>query len=315
MPDPGRNPGSLLRYGCYGCLGCLGLLVLIAAVIFGVAMMSAPSEPIEAERVTRELPEPVPVSPEALEADFAGAPDAMTAAGGRIILDLAQAEFDISPGLPGDPLRVEGLYNRSGYTLEESLEKPADVPWTYSVRFRRNAGAGFFAWLGETLTGTSPKLNITIPPDVPIELVLTASRGEVVVDLAGLWLTSADVDLSMGGADLNISSPLRAPIDRLSIKAGMGGGSFRNIGNASPRELDIEFSMGGLHLDLTGAWQRDADISIRHKMGGGAVQLPRNARIEGLPSGSGPKRDRSGSGLPVLRFRVSSEMGDIEFID
>jgi hypothetical protein len=96
----------------------------------------------------------------------------------------------------------------------------------------------------------------------------------------------------------------------------MGGVAARSLGNASPGSLEVNFRMGGIDLDLRGAWRNDADIRIESRMGGGAVRLPRDARIEGLeefgvePSGLASTAELP---LPTLRFTVSSSMGELEF--
>ncbi len=314
-PDDGKK-STWLRTTCLGCLGCFGLVILICAILVGVALMGAPSIPEDPQVVQREFPEPVAVTPEALAADLPPGAPTVSRAAGVVALDLAQAEFRIEPGPPGEPMRVEAKYDADAYTLEEVFEPAAgDQPWNYRVKFRRSQGGGFLAWLGETLTGRSPRLRILIPPDVPIALDLKASRGEVRADLGGLWLTQAAFDLSMGGMDLDVSAPLRAPLSQMTIKGGMGGGNFVRIGNASPERLDVEFRMGGMNLDLTGAWRRDAEISIAHEMGGGAVRLPRDVSIEGVPSHRGKLSSDPNAPVPVLRFRVSSEMGNVEFYD
>jgi hypothetical protein len=96
----------------------------------------------------------------------------------------------------------------------------------------------------------------------------------------------------------------------------MGGGEVVGLGNASPRELEIEFSMGGGDVDLRGAWSRDAQITIDQSMGGASVRLPSGVEILGLDRPGGLERP----GLdevprPVLTFTVSSQFGELEFVD
>lgn len=300
---------SCLKTGCLVMVGCLGLGIMIVALVVGLAWMKATSSQPESQVLSRPIPEPPPVPPSSLSADLpaAGAPPA----GGRVVLDLSEAEFLIEPGPPGDPIRVEASYDRASSALEETFEPGDAGTWTYTVRFQRNLG--FLAKLFEGMAGKSPKVRVLIPPDVPIDLDMNLGEGEAHVRLGGLWLTTAELEFAMGGVDLSIDEPLREPIESLSIKASMGGGNFRSLGNASPKRLDVDVSMGGMNLDLTGRWLRDAEIQIRQSMGGAGVKLPDDVVIEGIDHPRAMRQSSQEIPLPVLRFSVSSEMGEVEF--
>jgi hypothetical protein len=164
-------------------------------------------------------------------------------------------------------------------------------------------------WLG----GTAPEIHVTLPPDAPIALDVELSQAGAEIDLGGLWLTAADVEINQGGMQIVVSEPLVAPIDELSIRAAMGGVEARSIGNASPRKLRLDASMGGVELDLSGAWVADSTIVIATKMGGVEVVLPKDVNVVGattgrLPAGPEPELKR-----PTLTFEVQAEMGDVEF--
>ena len=58
--------------------------------------------------------------------------------------------------------------------------------------------------------------------------------------------------------------------------------AIESIGNASPSELDVSFSMGGGYIDLRGPWQQDAEITIDQSMGGVSLQLPKNVVLRGI---------------------------------
>lgn len=299
---------SCLKTGCLVLVGCLGLGVMIVALGVGLAWMKASSSKPESQVLTRPVPEPAPVPPSSLAADL---PAQASAAGGRVVLDLSEAEFMIEPGPPGEPIRVEASYDRASGALEETFEPGDAGSWTYTVRFKREAG--FLAKLFEGMAGKTPKMRVLIPPDVPIDLDISLSEGEGKVRLGGLWLTSADLEFAMGGVEMSIDEPLKEPMESLSIKTSMGGGSFRSLGNASPRRLDVDISMGGMDLDLSGRWLRDAEIQIRQSMGGAGVTLPDGVIIEGIDHPRAGRQASKEIPLPVLRFTVSSEMGELKF--
>ena len=307
------------KYGCFGCLGLLALLLVIAGTIGGLAWQRSTSIKMEDRVVTRDLPgeaggpgtQGVPAGD--LAADMPGSADSPGGpAAGRVLLDLSSAEFRIEPGEPGEPIRVEGSFDRSRYALEESFESAEGGSWEYTVRFRRVGGSGLITALSEFMGGARPRVTVRLPPDHPMALDIELKRGGLEADLGGLWLTQADLDLAMGGSQVRFDTPLRQPMGRLAIKGRMGGGSFEKIGNASPSILEVGFEMGGMNLDLGGDWANDAEISIKASMGGGSVRLPRGVSCEGLPEDAG-ECEAAGPQSPTLSFTISARKKDLKF--
>ncbi len=317
MDGTDASGGKWLKYSCLGCLGMVALVILVVAGILGLAWNKANSARVEEQVLTRDLPAPEEtpgLPPESIAADM---PDAgHLAAGspaGRVVLDLSDADFHISPGVPGEPARVEATYDLDSYKLEETLEQGEDGTWVYAVRFHREGSWSIIGILSEMISGHSPRVTLILPPDSPIALDLDLHHGGARIDLGGLWLTSADFGVSMGGFDVRFSEPLREPIERLSIDASMGGAVFGFIGNASPRALEVSHRMGGMELDLRGRWSADARIEVSSSMGGAVVRLPLDVGIDGLDSAG---RNRTGpEGAPTLTFVVDTEMGELEFVD
>jgi len=119
--------------------------------------------------------------------------------------------------------------------------------------------------------------------------------------------------MSMGAAEINFREPLRAPMERLRIEGRMGGGAFGALGNASPRELDVSFSMGGVNLDLGGGWRQDARIDVTSQMGGVSIHLPEGVHLEGLGSDVKRPEPTQDPGAPTLTFSLSAQEGKLEF--
>jgi hypothetical protein len=306
----GNGGRSWLKYGCFGCLALVAVLVLVGVVVVALAYLGARSTRVEEQVVTREVP--AEVGAEA-EPQLVEPPEAPGAARGRVVLDLSEADFRIRPAKPGEPIRVEASFDRESCTFEEGFDEPGPGGgWTYRVTFhRRNPGA--FAALKELFGGARPELRVFLPLDVPLDLELRLARGGVDAELGGLWLESAALDVSMGGLELSVGEPLREPMSSLSLKMNMGGASIHSLGNASPRRLDIDYSMGGMELDLRGRWRADSDITLHGSMGGGEVRLPRDVRIEGLPQGAIGVQREPEIASPTLRFSADSAMGSLEF--
>jgi hypothetical protein len=164
--------------------------------------------------------------------------------------------------------------------------------------------------------GTSPTVKVVLPVDVPLDLDVRASQGGLEMELGGLWLRTAEIKFSQGGVFMAVSQPLREPMERLSISGSMGGLATSNLGNASPRVLDIDFTMGGGVLGLRGAWRNDSQVSIAASMGGGRVLLPKDVAIEGVETSTPRPKSTLELPLPTLRFTVSeSTLENLEFDD
>jgi hypothetical protein len=306
-PSGGRK---WLRCGCFGCLGIIVITIVTLLVLLVVARMKVRSEELEKPVLTPDLP----AHEQPLDVETAGGGQIAVAGEGRVILDLKRGGFFIEPAAPGGPLRVEGRYDRRACDLQESLEQDAGDGWTYSVSFTCHEYS-FIGMLKQMLGGSQPTLHIFLPADRPIALDLDVSQGGSIVELGGLWLTSAELTAEMGGIELNIEEPLKAPMDELKIDFSIGGGELRHLGNASPRKLDVDFKMGGMELDLRGLWLQDSDISIDGRMGGGAVILPDNVLIEGVDAGRLTVSEAAEIKPPTLRISSSIDQGELEFID
>lgn len=275
------------------------------AALFGTAYWRGQNETVRRSNIQRDLPaqDRIPV------------PDAGTPAVGRVVLDLAVGEFHVSRGDPGEPIRIDAEFDTRSYRLTETFEPSQEGAWIYRVRFEETSwfkDGGLRSLLG----GSFPEVRIWLPPDVPLVLVGRFGKGFAGLDLGGLWLTEIDVTLEKGGIEFDIDEPLVAPADRVSLNLRQGGGEIRGVANASPRQLVIAQRMGGGEIDLRGAWVRDAEIRIDTLMGGGALRLPRDVRIVGLPGGP---REAAASDLelrpPTLSLFVSTTFGNLEVMD
>lgn len=303
-----------LKYGCFGCLGCLGLIVLVVGLTAGMAYFRAKSESAEEQVLSHPVPAAPaePVQPRPPQSETLTIPLAHSRAEGTLILDFQDAEFRVAPAAAGDPFRVEATYDKKSYDLKESSETLADGKWTYRIEFRRTSHTFLGHVLQQFFSSIRPSVRVFIPPDARIALEASLERGGLEIELGGTHVTSAVLDVSMGGVEFKVSEPLEDPLERLTFHSQMGGGAFQMLGNASPRILEIDTQMGGADLDLRGAWRADAQITLRSKMGGASVTLPEGVRIEGV-TGRNSAAQAGELKLPTLRFTTSTEMGEVEF--
>ena len=317
-----------LKVAGFGCLGMIGIVALLVALV--VMAQRGGKDP--SRQTVRSLEPPI-VEPAAVDTVASGAAAPSTAPTtptrttptptraprrGRLVLDIAQGGFTLEPGRAGEGVQVEAQYDTSMYELREDLAQ-TDSTWVYTLRMRK-VRSGVSSFLYNVLHGSGgqeTKLNILVPPDMPVALEVDVNMGGFEAELGGLWITSADVDYGMGGFTLSVAEPLREPMESLTVNGSMGGFEGKHLGNASPRRVDVDCSMGGAELDLRGLWRQDSDLKLSSSMGGIEVRLPEGVRVEGLED-AGPdsattlQRADVEVPLPVLRFEASSSMGGIE---
>jgi len=294
--------GARFKYGCLGCLGLVALVLVVVLVVSVVAVVTARPEQVE-DRVL------IPASPDEVSGD--------SLRGVRIALEIREAELHVEPVDPGEPWRVEARYDVNAFSLEEELDAGTenDDAWGYRVRFGKGDLPGVFSGLVALARGSTARINVFLPTDVPIDLSLDMKEGGAVVRLAGLWLRTADVDFESGAFELSVDEPLREPMESLSIRVARGGALLNSLGNASPRHLDVAYNTSGIDMSLRGRWLRDAEINISGGMGGGVLHLPHGVIIEGLDRGGIDAPDPPEPMPPTLRFTLSTGMGKLELAE
>ena len=292
----------------FGCLGLFALVLLFVVVMFILAGIGSRNQKIGDHELAASNDYTVPAVAQAEEPRPAKMP-------GRVILELANGEFKIRPGEPGTGVVVKATFDEGAFALEDTFAVLPDSTWVYRVTYHRTIPGlqhMFMSFMGK---GGESKVDIFLPPDIPMVLEVAIKEGGADAELGGLWLGEALFEFNKGGFALDIEKPLVQPIDRMVIRGSMGGLEASHLGNASPRMLDVACKMGGVELDLSGAWLGDCDAVLSVEMGGMAVIVPSILEVEGLPvEGSALRHEDSEVPTPVLRVSSSQKRGEIEVI-
>ena len=317
MRESKSKARGLLKYGCLGCLGIAGIAVLF--VVFGL-VLSVSRGP--SQRENRQLAQdlPVPDLPEAVhqitEEEFRQA----VAAGefsvdreGLVILNLKGGDFEIVAGPAGQPMRVEADFDVKRFKMKQRFTEKPDGTWIYRLDFTPK----LFAMFGTTETA---RVRVILPRGTPFRFEGSASMGESDWELGGLWLRGFELDAGMGEHTISFDEPLVEPMRNFIVDASMGATHFRRVGNASPRVVDVEHSMGEMNLDLSGAWANDSDVRASCSMGECTVRVPDEANIDlkratimlGEKTTHGLRRKQEHDpDLPTLHLSVSHSMGEL----
>lgn len=288
---------SWVKNGCFAFAAVSGLGLLIAVVLGGTFFVQSLTTEPEETRLAQQTP-------------LTGLTP------GKIVLSLSSAAVTVKAGPAGGRIRVESNFDPDVHRLEQKYEEDGTGGWIYRLDFHEKKllhVSVVSIWLGKR----SPEVMIEIPADLPFALETKMEGGFLALDLAGLDLTTADVELDRGVLGLVVSEPLDIPMERLSIKGRMGTMVLRSLGNASPEELDVRHGIGAAHVDLSGRWLRDADVDFQVAFGSGELTLPEGVDIEGLDGA--PMRlirphDRE-IATPTLRVSTHFDIGDIHVVD
>jgi len=294
--------GARIKYGCFGCLGLVALVLVVVLVVFGAAYLTARPVQVEDRVLTPEIPSEI---------------GGEGSAGGRVVITIQEAELHVESVDSGEPLRVEGRYDVNAFALEGELTPGvnSDSAWIYRATFGRAERSGAFPGLFSLVRGSTARIDVFLPADVPLDLVLNMQEGGAVVRLGGLWLRTAAIELESGAVDLSVDEPLREPMKSLSIRTAKVGALLNRLGNASPRRLDVSYRAGHIDMDLGGQWLADAEITINGGTGGGVVHLPSGVILEGLERRGVEATGAPQLNLPTLKFSVSTGVGWLEFSD
>ena len=355
--------GGCFKTGCLGCLG-FGVIViaLFVAYFFLEVIRGAPSVTPESRQLSHVIPgTPAPepgsaagsgaavdpkapdqmVSPQELAAGDdrwahkgtgegeSGRPETIPALPvarlqpGRIVLDVSMSTFEIVPGPPGQPIRVEADYDTGSYELTESFEPAGELGWTYELTFRRTV-----SWLRLLMAGAGEpdnRIRLIIPRDVPVSLTGKVGIGESDLELGGLWLTDVALSIGVGEHDVSFREPLREPLEEIRLRSSIGEVNVKRLGNASPRNVFLQHSIGEVRYDLRGEWLNDSEIDVACGIGECSVRLPGNdvaveliragVTIGEEDTGDVRRRGPAPAGAPTLRVGVSGTIGEVRVSD
>lgn len=311
------------KVGLFAGIGCFSFVALLV-VGFAVAVFYAKSRVANLgdttpTQVERAIEIRTPAAAEGLPAE-APAPGEKPPAGRpfeamQVMMELREGEFDIKPGEPNGRIQVEGTFSEALYELTQETDGSRTL-----IRFRSKAPAWarMLAGLGDG-EDNRPRLTISIPPSVPINLTLNVSMGQSRIDLGGLTLSDLGLDLSMGNHEVDFRQPVVDGVRRLRLNTRMGNVRVENLGNARVKAVDASGSMGNVTADLGGEWQpgAESELSFTQSMGEVRVNVPNKVRLEAdvrdsegktrtVPGGDETKDPEA----PIIKVRVSTSMGE-----
>lgn len=201
--------------------------------------------------------------------------------------------FEAAPADPGVLYRVDLRY-------DEEVAGPAVEYDDGNLRIASGESERGFRF-GRDRSGS--RLGVALPRDVDLDLRMELGAVRADVELGGLRLR--ELSLATGAAEsrLRVSEPNPVELGRVRLQAGAAEFTALDLGNLNADRISVEAGVGEVTLDLTGAWRRDADVSV--DMGLGALHLR-------FPEGLGVRLERE-SFLVSLDPQGLTRRGDAYF--
>ena len=313
--------------GLIAGVGCLTMIVVVVGGIVITVMV--------ARNAARNLgdPNPRPVtrsialsSPAATASPRSATGESISRAPLHLTLDLQEGEFTIRPGAPGSELEVKGEFAPGLFELTETQDTDAATgARRATVRFKSKAPmwVRIFGGMGDG-DRSRPRLTVTIPRGMPLDLDLTTSMGRSEVDLGGLTLREVSVNAAMGEHRVDFQEPVIEGMRELRLSNSMGNLNLENLGNARANTITASGSMGNVIANLGGAWMpgAEANINFEQSMGELTLRVPSSVRLEADVRESGkegssrpPDVEPPGDPkTPTLRLKVNSSMGETRIV-
>jgi hypothetical protein len=318
---------TLRTVGLIAGVGCLTMIVVVVGGIVITVMV--------ARNAARNLgdPNPQPVSRRIslpVPAAAASSKSATGQSGGstplHLTLELQEGEFTIQPGAPGSEIEVTGEFAPGLFELTETQDTDsATGARRATVRFRSKAPmwVRIFGGIGDG-DGNRPRLTVTIPRGMPLDLDLTTSMGRSEVDLGGLTLREVSVNAAMGEHRVGFQEPVVEGVRELRLSNSMGNLNLENLGNSRANTITASGSMGNVIANLGGAWTpgAEATLNFEQSMGELTLRVPSSVRLEADVRESGKEgssrppdaKPPDDPNAPVLRLRVNSSMGETRIV-
>jgi hypothetical protein len=180
-------------------------------------------------------------------------------------VDYAVGRFRFTPGEAKQLYRVSLTYDED--LFDPTIEYQADEHvLAVDVSGRSHVE-------GRDSDKTRQRLDVSVSPDVPLDLALKFAAAQAEIELGGLSLRSARLETGASQTTVSFSTPNKAACSDLSFNVGAAQFEADHLGNSHCSRISVDGGVGQLKLDLTGDWAVGQDSYVRVNIGLGEVQL------------------------------------------
>lgn len=188
----------------------------------------------------------------------------------RVEVAYGAGRFTVGAAPPGTLYRMQLRYDEDVFTPVAEYE-PGRLRLGVDSRKRGRIRVG---------KEESGELQVNLARTVPMDLTLDFGAGRANVDLGGLSLTGLDVHTGAAEARIDVSQPNPSGMEKAEIQVGAADFTARRLGNLNAKRIEVNAGVGDVHLDLTGAWREDGNVSINLGLGSLELRFPRGVGVK-----------------------------------
>ncbi len=122
-------------------------------------------------------------------------------------------------------------------------------------------------------------LELTLGGTAPFAVDVRAGAAETDLDLTGLPVTNLAVSSGASDTRVRFDRPNPVAMKRLTLSTGAASIVADRLGNANAEEIVIRSTVGEVQLDLSGTWQRDAEVRAELTLGALSIRVPADVGV------------------------------------
>ena len=189
-------------------------------------------------------------------------------------IEFAAGVLKVRPGSPGSLYRMELSYDPQRFA---PLSKVDSSGTDLRLGIKSSGQAG----ISVGLKNDRPQDGlIELNPRTILSLDVSLGAAQADLDFGGLRVSQAEIRTGASETTLRFSSPNRVQCEQMSISVGAAEFSAYQLGNSDCKTISVDGGVGGVLVDLTGAWKRDATITLAVALGDISLVLPREVGVE-----------------------------------
>lgn len=250
------------------------MLVVSSVVCCGALQLPSIRVPqIEIPDIDIELPEiriPTIEVGEIIEEHQEVAVDGANQADVRIVFGAGDLEVDA--GDPGTLFAADFRYNIAEWAPEVGY----DVD-DHALLVKQ--GGDENSWGIPSDGNIRNEWDVTLSPSIPISMSLLLGAGRGDMDFTGMQIARLDMDMGAGDFAVRFNQPAQIPMSQMTVRTGASRLEIEGIGNVSPERVVVQGGAGDITLDLTGNWQRSADVNVTAGVGQITLLVPRGVSV------------------------------------
>ena len=230
-------------------------------------------------------------------------------------LSFGAGELNITPGAQGALVQGTATYNVEQFKPQVKVEGQKITLSTGDLEIK-----GFPKFSNDIKNEWNLKLSA-----MPMSLTVSAGAYQGNYELGGLSLKALEISDGAAESTLKFSEPNKVDMESLRYTTGASNVKLAGLGNANFTSMIFRSGAGDYSLDFSGAWKREAVITIESGISHVVIIMPKNvsARVYfkgglanvDVKSGwkkSGDQYTLEGGSGPALTINIDMGAGSLE---